>query len=73
MCNLWEQNDCGAEIKTIVGVGAILIAPLVKHYHTRSVLAIAVFGFGLVTAILLICDGVQTLFSLLSTTPLAES
>jgi hypothetical protein len=44
-----------------VGVGAILIAPLVKHYNTRSVLAVAVFGFGLVTAILLICDGMLTL------------
>lgn len=37
-------------------VGAILIAPLVKQFPTRTVLASAVFGFGLMTAILLIVD-----------------
>lgn len=37
-------------------VGAILIAPLVKQFPTRTVLASAVLGFGLMTAILLIVD-----------------
>ncbi|PPQ75553.1 hypothetical protein CVT24_013245 [Panaeolus cyanescens] len=37
-------------------VGAILIAPLVKRWPTRSVLAIAIFVFGLMTLLLLIVD-----------------
>ncbi|GAA5822424.1 hypothetical protein JCM11251_006334 [Rhodosporidiobolus azoricus] len=37
-------------------VGAILIAPLVAKFHTRTVLACAVAFFGLMTAILLIVD-----------------
>lgn len=37
-------------------VGAILIAPLVKQFPTRTVLSAAVFAFGLMTAILLIVD-----------------
>ncbi|KAF9045093.1 major facilitator superfamily domain-containing protein [Panaeolus papilionaceus] len=37
-------------------VGAILIAPLVKRWPTRSVLSIAIFIFGLMTLILLIVD-----------------
>jgi len=38
-------------------VGAILIAPLIKRFNTRSVLASAILAFGLLTAILLIADG----------------
>jgi hypothetical protein len=38
------------------GVGAILIAPLAARFPTRSVLAIAVIVFGLMTTILLIVD-----------------
>lgn len=37
-------------------VGSILIAPLMKRYRTKNVLAGAVFFFGLMTAILLIVD-----------------
>jgi hypothetical protein len=37
-------------------VGAILIAPLIKKFPTRSVLSCAVFCFGLMSAILLIVD-----------------
>ncbi|KAH9476842.1 hypothetical protein JR316_0010758 [Psilocybe cubensis] len=37
-------------------VGAILIAPLIRRWPTRSVLAGAIFFFGLMTAILLIVD-----------------
>jgi hypothetical protein len=37
-------------------VGAILIAPLIKKWPTRSVLAGAIFLFGLMTVILLIVD-----------------
>ncbi|PPQ82284.1 hypothetical protein CVT25_008434 [Psilocybe cyanescens] len=37
-------------------VGAILIAPLIKKWPTRSVLAGAIFFFGIMTAILLIVD-----------------
>jgi hypothetical protein len=37
-------------------VGAILIAPLVRMYPTRTVLAAAVWGFALMTTILLIVD-----------------
>jgi len=37
-------------------VGAILIAPLIKRWPTRSVLAGAIFLFGLMTIILLIVD-----------------
>lgn len=37
-------------------VGAILIAPLIKQFPTRPVLGSAVFGFGLMTAVLLIVD-----------------
>jgi hypothetical protein len=40
-----------------LGVGSILIAPLIKRYHTRTVLSMAILGFGILTAILLICDG----------------
>lgn len=38
-------------------VGSILIAPLVKRFPTKNVLACAIFVFGLFTAILLIVDG----------------
>jgi hypothetical protein len=38
-------------------VGAILIAPLIKRWPTRTVLATAVFLFALMTVILLIVDG----------------
>ena len=38
-------------------VGSILIAPLIKRYPTKLVLAVAVFFFGLLTAILLVVDG----------------
>lgn len=37
-------------------VGSILIAPLIRKYATRSVLASAILVFGLITAILLIVD-----------------
>jgi hypothetical protein len=37
-------------------VGAILIAPLVKKWATRSVLSGAIFVFALMTTILLIVD-----------------
>jgi len=37
-------------------VGAILIAPLIKRWPTRSVLACAILFFGLMTTILLIVD-----------------
>ncbi len=37
-------------------VGAILIAPLIKRFPTKNVLASAIFVFGLFTAILLIVD-----------------
>ncbi|KAK9893180.1 hypothetical protein P389DRAFT_148214, partial [Cystobasidium minutum MCA 4210] len=36
--------------------GGILIAPLVKQFPTRTILAAAVWGFGVMTAILLIVD-----------------
>lgn len=38
-------------------VGSILIAPLIKQYPTRLVLATAIFFFGLLTAVLLVVDG----------------
>lgn len=38
-------------------VGAILIAPLIKRFPTKLVLAVAVFCFGVLTAVLLIVDG----------------
>lgn len=63
----WDNERCSTD-SNVVGIGAILIAPLIKHYHTRSVLAIAVFGFGLVTAVLLICDGMYFLSPLSSIT-----
>lgn len=37
-------------------VGSILIAPLIKRFPTRSVLASAIMVFGLLTAILMIVD-----------------
>jgi hypothetical protein len=37
-------------------VGAILIAPLIKKFPTRSVLSCAVLTFGLISAILLVVD-----------------
>jgi len=37
-------------------VGAILIAPLIKRWHTRTVLASAIIFFALMTMILLIVD-----------------
>ncbi|KAF8473985.1 major facilitator superfamily domain-containing protein [Kalaharituber pfeilii] len=37
-------------------VGSILIAPLIKRFPTRSVLAAAVLTFGLLTALLMIVD-----------------
>jgi len=37
-------------------VGSILIAPLIRRFPTRSVLAMAVMVFGLLTAILMIVD-----------------
>ncbi|KAI5803979.1 major facilitator superfamily domain-containing protein [Peziza echinospora] len=37
-------------------VGAILIAPLIKRWPTRTVLAVAVSIFGILTAVLLIVD-----------------
>ncbi|UJR29333.1 hypothetical protein I4U23_010545 [Adineta vaga] len=37
-------------------VGAICISPLIKHWPTRNVLSIAIFIFGLCTAILIILD-----------------
>lgn len=37
-------------------VGAILIAPLVKRWPTRTVLSAAIFLFALMTALLLIVD-----------------
>ncbi|RPB29429.1 MFS general substrate transporter [Terfezia boudieri ATCC MYA-4762] len=37
-------------------VGSILIAPLIKRFPTRSVLAMAVMVFGLLTAVLMIVD-----------------
>ncbi|TFK29211.1 hypothetical protein FA15DRAFT_700475 [Coprinopsis marcescibilis] len=37
-------------------VGAILIAPLVKSWPTRTVLAFSIFNFSLMTALLLIVD-----------------
>ncbi|KAE8229774.1 hypothetical protein CF326_g5248 [Tilletia indica] len=38
------------------GLGSILISPLIKRFPTRSVLSVAVLGFSLISAILLICD-----------------
>lgn len=37
-------------------VGAIMIAPLVKRWPTRTVLSFAILMFGLMTTILLIVD-----------------
>jgi MFS family permease len=37
-------------------VGSILIAPLIKRYPTKNVLACAIFVFGLFSAILLVVD-----------------
>ena len=37
-------------------VGAILIAPLIKQWPTRTVLSCAIFVFALMTTILLIVD-----------------
>jgi len=37
-------------------VGSILIAPLIKRFPTRSVLACAIMAFGLLTALLMIVD-----------------
>jgi Na+/melibiose symporter-like transporter len=37
-------------------IGAILIAPLIKRWPTRTVLATAIFMFAVMTAILLIVD-----------------
>jgi MFS family permease len=37
-------------------IGSILIAPLIKRLPTRTVLSAAVFIFGLISCILLICD-----------------
>ena len=37
-------------------VGAILIAPLIKHWPTRTVLSGAILFFGLMTTLLLIVD-----------------
>ena len=37
-------------------IGSILVAPLIKRYPTRSVLAIAVLTFGIISAIPLIAD-----------------
>lgn len=45
-------------------VGAILIAPLIKRWPTRSVLATAILFFSLMTTVLLIVDaGTGTGFS----------
>ena len=44
-------------------VGAILIAPLIKRWPTRSVLAGAIFLFGVMTVILLIVDASTGLLS----------
>ena len=38
-------------------VGSILIAPLIKRWPTRTVLSIAIFVFGIFSAILLVVDG----------------
>ncbi|CAD6884583.1 unnamed protein product [Tilletia controversa] len=38
------------------GIGSILISPLIKRYPTRSVLSLAVLGFAIISAILLITD-----------------
>jgi hypothetical protein len=38
-------------------VGSILIAPLIKQFPTKLVLAVAIFCFGILTSILLIVDG----------------
>lgn len=37
-------------------VGSILIGPLIKRFPTKAVLSVAIFCFGLLTAILLIVD-----------------
>jgi hypothetical protein len=37
-------------------VGSILIAPLVKRYPTKNVLSIAIFVFGILSALLLVID-----------------
>ena len=37
-------------------IGSILIAPLIKHWPTRTVLSIAIFIFAIFTAILIILD-----------------
>jgi len=37
-------------------VGSILIAPLIKRWPTKTVLSVAIFVFGLLTAVLLIVD-----------------
>lgn len=37
-------------------IGSILIAPLIKHWPTKLVLSVAIFVFGLFSAILLIVD-----------------
>jgi hypothetical protein len=38
-------------------VGCILIAPLIKRFPTKLVIAVAIFFFGILTSILLIVDG----------------
>jgi hypothetical protein len=45
-------------------VGAILIAPLIKRWPTRSVLATAVLFFSLMTTILLIVDAATGMYFL---------
>ncbi|CAF5082366.1 unnamed protein product [Rotaria sp. Silwood1] len=37
-------------------IGFILIAPLIKHWSTRTVLSLSIFLFALCTALLMIID-----------------
>jgi hypothetical protein len=52
-------------------VGAILIAPMIKQWPTRTVLSAAILFFGLMTTILLIVDAAtsKSIYSLFPTPP----
>lgn len=65
----WEAWRDGTTVKTFerVGllqglnqafqcVGSILIAPLIKRFPTKAVLSVAIFCFGILTAVLLVVD-----------------
>lgn len=53
-------------------IGAILIAPLIKKWPTRTVLAGAIFLFGVMTVILLIVDAATGQFQDVQFLPLSH-